>query len=307
MKIIEKKIDIKNIQIPNNSIFLDIETTGFSRFKNRIYLMGTLAKEGNDFIFRQFLTEYKGEEKELLRKTINLLGNFQNIITFNGQTFDLGFIEQRSKINNINFNFNEFNHLDIYREIQTKGFMLELENYKLKTIEKYLDIHREDIFSGGELIQLYYEYESGNKKLEMPLLLHNEEDVLNMPKLMNIFDKIKDTNRIIIRDHLFDIENISISKKEMEIIGESSIEKAYFNGLSSELTISEKNFNLKSLIQEGNYSDKIKCIYIEKNGLELNCDYDYKSPNEILLLKYDKEILYKNAYNYFKKYLENIL
>ena len=123
MKIIEKRLDLINDRIPNNSIFLDIETTGFMRTKNRIYLMGTLAKEGNKFIFRQFLTEYKGEEKELLVKTKELLNNFETIITFNGDAFDLGFIEQRAKINSLDFNFQNFKSLDIYREIKDKTFM----------------------------------------------------------------------------------------------------------------------------------------------------------------------------------------
>lgn len=307
MKIIEKRIDLLNDKIPNKSIFLDIETTGFNRAYHRIYLMGTLAKEENGFIFRQFLTEYKGEEKELLVKTIELLNNFETIITFNGDAFDLGFIEKRAKANSLNFNFQNFKSLDIYKEIKDKTFMLNLENQKLKTIEKFLGIDRDDIFTGGELIQLYYEYEAGNKKLESPLLLHNEEDILNMPKLMEIFDIIKDNNRIIVKDNIFDVSKITLGKKSLKIIGDSTIDKAYFNFLSSEFTVKDNFFNLNAFVKEDNYSKDIKCIYIEKSGLDLNCNYNYKSPNEILLLKYDKQILYKNAFDYLKKYLENIL
>ena len=307
MKIIEKRLDLINDRIPNNSIFLDIETTGFMRKKNRIYLMGTLAKEGNKFIFRQFLTEYKGEEKELLVKTKELLNNFETIITFNGDAFDLGFIEQRAKINSLDFNFQNFKSLDIYREIKDKTFMLDLENQKLKTIEKFLGINREDIFTGGDLIQLYYEYESGNKRLELPLLLHNEEDVLNMPKLFDIFDIIKDKNRIVVGDNLFDVSKILLNRRFLKITGDSTINKAYFNHLSSEFTIRDNIFDLSTFTKEDNYSKNIKCTYIEKNGLDLNCNYNLKSPQEILLVKYDKEILYKNAFQYLKKYLESII
>lgn len=56
-----------------------------------------------------------------------------------------------------------------------------------KSIEAFLGIDREDKYSGGELINVYYEYlaQNDDKKLSL-LLTHNYEDVLGMTKLLNI-------------------------------------------------------------------------------------------------------------------------
>lgn len=307
MKIIEKRIDINEKNIPNNSIFLDIETTGFNRTFNQIYLMGTLAKEGENYIFRQYLTNSKADEKELLKLNIDLINKYESVITFNGDNFDLPYIQRRAKKHQLDFEYRSLNSLDIYREIKNKTFLLDLENHKLKTIEKYLGIEREDTFSGGELIQLYYDYIAGDKKLEDVLLRHNKEDVINMPKLFRIFPVIEERNKILIEDYVFNLEEINLNKNELAIKGTSNISKAYFNLYSTELKIIDYNFDLKAIVKEENYNEKFKCIYIEKNGMNLKCHYDCRSPDEILLLKYDKEILYKNAFDYFKKFLENIL
>lgn len=48
--------------------------------------------------------------------------------------------------------------LDIFKELSPIKPLLRLENYKQKSIEAFLGIDREDKYSGGELINVYYEY-----------------------------------------------------------------------------------------------------------------------------------------------------
>ena len=60
-------------------------------------------------------------------------------------------------------------------------------NYKQKTIESFLGIHREDMYSGGELINVYTDYlQSHDPEAEALLLLHNHDDVLGMLDLLPI-------------------------------------------------------------------------------------------------------------------------
>lgn len=56
-----------------------------------------------------------------------------------------------------------------------------------KSIEAFLGIDREDKYSGGELINVYYEYLAQKDAEKLSLLLtHNYEDVLGMTKLLSI-------------------------------------------------------------------------------------------------------------------------
>ena len=80
---------------------------------------------------------------------------------------------------------------------------MELPDCKLKTVEKVCGIQREDRYTGGELIYVYEEYlrlssldpESCeytplNRKLKdhllETLLLHNAEDIADMPLVMDV-------------------------------------------------------------------------------------------------------------------------
>lgn len=77
--------------------------------------------------------------------------------------------------------------LDIFKELSPIKPLLCLENYKQKSIEAFLGIDREDKYSGGELINVYYEYLAQKDAEKLSLLLtHNYEDVLGMTKLLSI-------------------------------------------------------------------------------------------------------------------------
>lgn len=309
MKFIKEKIQLeKNIEnlIPENSIFLDIETTGFSRVYNQIYLIGLLGKIKDEFVFYQFLTEDSSEEKNIILESGKIINQFENIITFNGDSFDLGFIKSKGKKNNIKTNFLDKNSIDLYKIVKNKGFFLELENKRLKTLERYLGIFREDLYSGGELIEFYREYEKGEKSHEGILLLHNKEDIINMPPLFRLFDVIKEKNTVSLGGYDFLLDNIIVNKYKLKISGSCDIKTGYFDeGSLRKLKIKENKFQFEKDILEGNYSKNIKCNYIETSEHIPN-RYKIKTPEGIYLLKQDKNILYKNVKELFIKDLNEI-
>lgn len=309
MKIVEKIINLeKTNSIPENSLFLDIETTGFSRERGRIYLIGTLSKENNQFIFRQFMTQESWEEKELLKLFKEYLEKYETLITFNGESFDFNFIEKRAQRYHIDIDFSNFKSIDIFKKVKTKSFFMEFDNYKLKTLEKFIGIYREDIFSGGDLISLYYEYENGNKdpRLEQTLLLHNEEDILNLPMLFQLLDILKEKNTIYVNENHFEISKINITKRKLEIQGYTNIAMGYLEKDLKKLSIENKEFVFSTLIYEDNYNEDLKCLYTEKDDYNLVCKYNIESPNEIFILKFDKQILYFNIKTLFEGFLNNV-
>lgn len=297
-----------NEKIPESSVFFDIETTGFSRSKNRIYLIGYLIKSARNYIFKQLMTQSQADEKEMLRTFLDDIKSFDNLITFNGHAFDIPFVKERAAKYFIKDNLSDFTSIDIYKDIKTRAHLLGLKDYKLKTIEAYLGIDREDIFSGGELISLYYEYEATkDAKLEKVLLLHNREDILNLPGLVSIYDHLDRSNTISIGSESFIIDAISISQKSLSVSGRSTIDKAYFTDGSFELKSLDRSFDFNSKVLVSSYDHKRKCIYVDNRSLNLVSNYDYRAPDDIYLLKLDRTILYKNIRDYLAKILADRL
>jgi uncharacterized protein YprB with RNaseH-like and TPR domain len=170
-----------------NCIFFDIETTGFSPANSICYLIGTLQRTSDKIIIDQFLASEKTKEKEVILSFLDILKNKTTIITFNGLGFDIPFLEAKCKFYGISFDFHKYQQVDIYKQISEIKYLLQLPNYKQKTIESFLGISREDLYSGGELISVYQEYiHSHSNELEHLLLLHNFEDVIGMLDLMPI-------------------------------------------------------------------------------------------------------------------------
>ena len=59
---------------------------------------------------------------------------------------------------------------------------------KQKDWEHFLELYREDIYDGGQLIAVYKEYLMNKEEaLLHNLLLHNEEDLLGMKYLFHFF------------------------------------------------------------------------------------------------------------------------
>ena len=170
-----------------DSIFFDIETTGFSPAHSSIYLIGCVRRKDEKLYTDQFFAENPSEEKQIVTAFLELLKDYHTIISFNGIGFDIPFVKAKCDIMKIEENFKDYNYLDIFKSISELKFLLKLPNYKQKTIEAFLDISREDEFSGGELINVYHEYvKQPDEEKERLLLLHNYEDIIGMPELLPV-------------------------------------------------------------------------------------------------------------------------
>ena len=60
---------------------------------------------------------------------------------------------------------------------------------KQKAVEAFLGISREDIYTGGQLIDVYRQYlYTKSEELLRLLLLHNEDDLKGMPSVLPILN-----------------------------------------------------------------------------------------------------------------------
>lgn len=190
MKVFKGIAEIKNEYIfesgynINDIIFFDIETTGLSRDRCRIYLIGALYFENDTPYCIQWLSDKADDEKELLFAFASFAIGYRTVVHFNGNAFDIPFVCERCKKHNIKFNFEKFDTVDLYKKIYPYKHIFKLENFKQKSLEKLIGIERQDIFSGGDLIHVYREYLlSNDDRLMKTLLLHNYEDVIYMVSL----------------------------------------------------------------------------------------------------------------------------
>jgi len=164
----EFKNDIDYNKYFNNKeiCFVDIETTGLSSNYNSIYLIGILYYNKSKMLWTlvQLFAQKLNEESIILEEFIKIIKGFDSIITYNGDTFDIPFINKRLEKCKLDHIISKQQSFDMYRVVKDNRFYLNLENLKLKTLEKSIGIHRDDIYSGKECIQFYKEYVNTNNK-----------------------------------------------------------------------------------------------------------------------------------------------
>ena len=68
------------------------------------------------------------------------------------------FITERAARLNVALDLSHLESLDLYKTARKCKSILSLSDYKQKTIEHFLGIEREDMYSGGELIDVYRKF-----------------------------------------------------------------------------------------------------------------------------------------------------
>lgn len=223
----------KNIE-KNKTIIIDIETTGFSPTYNYIFLIGCIYYCKGNYYIIQWLCEKEEDEYELLFTFNKFIKDFNFIIHYNGNSFDIPFIEKRMKFYNINNNFKRFEQLDLYNVLRPYKELLGLENLKLKTVEKYCKYDREDSLDGSALIKKYKEYLITKENLlKEELLLHNYDDLLGLYATLDIYKTINKINHLHNKNII--IEEFLATKTENRIYCKLTYNSSLNLNIKSEL------------------------------------------------------------------------
>lgn len=284
--------------------FLDIETTGFSRKYNIIYLIGIVYynQDNNMWESRQIFADDKDSEKQVLLKLIDYMKYFNLIVTYNGDSFDIPFINSRLKLYDIDFNLFSIENFDIYKSIKDNKIYLEYEDYKLKTIEKNLGIYRDDIYSGGDCIQFYKDYLKTEDKILLDRILqHNYDDLFYLVDIIKIKDVLDAKRTIHTSNGKIIIESIisvgHIFKVEGDFYSSRSIKLIDYDALYT-INISKDKFNIEIAYNMGLVSPEEKGLFIDKNSFALEniptFNANYKVPDRFMLLQVDKKVFVEN-------------
>lgn len=211
----EKEYDLSKI------IYFDIETTGFAADSTYLYLIGCAFYKDNSFHIIQWFSEDIKEETLLITSFFKFLNNYEVLLHYNGTGFDIPYLLRKCASLKLDYSFNHLINIDLYKKITPYKKILKLANYKQKTIEAFLNIHRKDVFSGGDLIDVYQSYlgkkhyenlrKTRDPEIQLPsptesemllhqLLLHNEDDIkglLYISPILNYVDLFEKPIRIL--------------------------------------------------------------------------------------------------------------
>ena len=186
---LKPKYPIENLCIPEQTLFIDIETTGLHVRSSNLYIIGCIYYDTNiepySWYSIQWIAKNYDDEINILNAFAEFALSYKYLIHFNGNQFDVPYLEKKMKQYQINFNFSNFESIDIYRRLTPCKAFLKLPNYKQKTIENFLNTYREDQYTGKELIDIYHKYVLNNdENMEKLLLLHNKEDLMGMLEII---------------------------------------------------------------------------------------------------------------------------
>ncbi|MDD7220037.1 MAG: ribonuclease H-like domain-containing protein [Blautia sp.] len=168
-------------------VFYDIETTGLSRNSTFLYMIGTVAPEGNQWYFFQWMAESREEEGTILRIFSQFLNAHTCLISYNGERFDQPYLESRYDDYRLPSPFNNISSLDLYLELKPLKNLLKLTSMKQPSLEKFLNLPKRSFPDGGECVSLYKKFLiTGDSHLADILMGHNQEDVYGLGRILTM-------------------------------------------------------------------------------------------------------------------------
>lgn len=190
----------ENIQIlPVNSLLLlDIETTGLTPDTAAVFMIGCGYYDDTRFHIAQWLAdslELSGEQEVLKAFDIWFNKHFDadqkiKVLTYNGQVFDLPFLESRYAQCGLRYPLNKRNILqkDLYREFLALKKLWPVKNMKLKTLSQWLNYPCTKTPEGRQLIKIYHDYIKTKDPVLLNLLfLHNITDLESLQTITQMY------------------------------------------------------------------------------------------------------------------------
>ncbi len=179
-----KDSEILSLSKPEDMVYLDIETTGLD-FTRPIFLIGLLSlSERGNLRLEQMMARDYNEERALLAAFAERVSSYSIVVTYNGRTFDVPFLNARLSYHRLDGAVRQYN-VDLLRSTR-RLYRGLLPNFRLGTVEEsILGVKREDDMPGSMVPIQYSRFmESGDIGLIEGILRHNEQDLVSLSKLL---------------------------------------------------------------------------------------------------------------------------
>jgi len=189
---------------PEETVYFDIETTGFSADVTALYLIGCIYFKEGEWQLIQWFAEDNKSEKEALSAFSDFIKDKKYLICYNGTTFDLPYLTKKYEKHSLTFEAYKYEIIDFYRVFSSYRKFLSLNGLKQKEVETYLGILREDKYSGGELVEWYAKFlklrfsdSTEKEEIYKTLILHNSDDLVGLARLTKLYNFLKELEGLI--------------------------------------------------------------------------------------------------------------
>jgi len=167
---------------PEKVAYFDIETCGMLGMP--CFLAGLLVWRQGRLVLVQVLARDYQEERAMLNHTWTLLDQVSTLVTFNGLSFDVPYIEDRTAATGLGLRALRADHVDLLHESRRR-WKSELPNCRLQTLERFIcgRLRRGDI-PGDHIPAVYHEFVRTRDARQMQVVLHhNALDLLTLAEL----------------------------------------------------------------------------------------------------------------------------
>ena len=314
----------------------DIETMGLDPRRAPMILAGflTVGPDGKGTVTQYFLDRPE-EEHLLLDAVIDELNSYDYVVTYNGKRFDLPYVIKRyHMMNHEDPDIRTFD-LDLYLVVKGfSGLKGVLPSLSQKSVEEYMGLsdNRNDRITGGESVELYYNYITEEdslikENLKRLILLHNHDDVVQLYKLLPILKQcdlhqaaFKLGYPVYQEDQMLTVQDTRISGKNLTVSGCYTGEAFTYRGFSTMdkpyETVFDKERNFKVTIPVNKEANAVYVNLLDFFGYSDGQDGKDPVPqelkecagfvNDFLILKTDKEVNTRDINLFVKKLLEKI-
>lgn len=284
----------KNLK--KDECILDIETTGLDPNTDSLVVLGLIYFNKDKFYIDQYFAKNDKEEIRLLKIYKEKIKS-RKLITYNGDVFDLPFLNIRLIKNNEKAVFPE--NKDIYKIIKSKRKLIEFNSMKLIDIEKRFGIERNDPSRYKVISKLTDEIKNRNNP--WPILIHNKNDLISTEAISNIKEVIDDKLSFKVNNYKIHLDKAYIDKDIANIEFESNLnlDDSLFQGYNYNFRIKNKSIILKLIVLYGKLSkDASGFVAVNKFNVE-NKGY-YKINNNLISIMENGIFSVENILNIMK-------
>jgi hypothetical protein len=173
---------------PSRLAFFDIETTGLSGGTGTyVVLAGLGTYEETEpgcppaFRMRQYFLADLAHEQAMLSMLAADTARFDGLVTYNGRSFDVPFVETRLTLARVPSPYPRLAHFDLLHPVR-RLYRHRMPGCRLAEAERrLLKIERADDVPGWLIPQLYFDYlRAGRASPLRGVFRHNAEDVLSL-------------------------------------------------------------------------------------------------------------------------------
>lgn len=293
----------KEKNIKKDECILDIETTGLDPTKDSLVVLGLIYFYKDNFYIDQYFAKNDNEEFKLLKIYKEKIKD-KKLITYNGDIFDLPFLNIRLINNNLDPVFPD--NKDIYKIIKSKRKLMEFESMKLSNIEKRFGIERNDPSRYKVISKLNNEIENRNNP--WPILIHNKNDLIATETISNIEELINDKLSFKINNYKVYLDKAYINKDiaNFEFKSNMDFDESFFQGYNYNFKIKNKTIILKLIVLYGKLS-KNSSGFVCVNKFNIINKGNYIINNNLISIMEDGLFSTENILNIMKTLIEKNL